>query len=73
MGVTAPYESTVLTGADQPSSQGTSTSPGTGTGTSPGTGPAGRPLLMAGLGAATISSSAVFVTLSGAGALSTPL
>jgi drug/metabolite transporter (DMT)-like permease len=59
MAVTVPYTPTVITGDDatgNPGAVGTVT---------------GRPLLMAGLGAATISSSAVLVSLSGASAVST--
>ncbi len=58
-GVTAPYKTTVITrseGTGKPGLLGL---------------PAGSPLLMAGLGAATISSSAVLVALSGASAVST--
>jgi drug/metabolite transporter (DMT)-like permease len=57
--VTAPYKSTVLTGNDGTANSGAVTMPDR------------RPLLMAGLGAATISSSAVLVALSGASAVST--
>jgi drug/metabolite transporter (DMT)-like permease len=57
--VTAPYKSTVLTGNDGTAKSGAVTVP------------ARRPLLLAGLGAATISSSAVLVALSGASAVST--
>jgi len=57
--VTAPYKPTVLTSNDGTASPGA-------------VGVSGRrPLLMAGLGAATISCSAVFVALSGASAVST--
>jgi len=63
-GVTAPYKATVLTandlnGTDRTASHGADTMR------------ARRPLLMAGLGAATISSSAVLVKLSGASPVST--
>lgn len=57
-GVTAPYKSTVLTATD-------------GTGNPGAVAVSRRPLLMAGLGAATISSSAVFVAESGATPVST--
>jgi len=57
--VTAPYKSTVLTGNDGTANSGAVAMP------------ARRPLLLAGLGAATISSSAVLVALSGASAVST--
>jgi drug/metabolite transporter (DMT)-like permease len=57
--VTAPYKSTVLTGND-----GTASSGAVGVYNR-------RPLLMAGLGAATISCSAVFIAESGASAVST--
>lgn len=57
--VTAPYKSTVLTSNDGTANPGAVAMP------------ARRPLLMAGLGAATISSSAVFVALSGASPVST--
>jgi drug/metabolite transporter (DMT)-like permease len=58
-GVTAPYKNTVLTRS------GDHGKPSVFART------AGNPLLMAGLGAATISSSAVLITLSGASAVST--
>ena len=57
--VTAPYNSTVITSTESPATQGGSARL------------AGSPLLMAGLGAATISSSAVLITLSGASPAST--
>ena len=57
--VTAPYKSTVLTGNDGTAHSGAIAMP------------ARNPLLLAGLGAATISSSAVLVALSGASAVST--
>ena len=58
-GVTAPYKTTVITSTDGPAKPGPFARPGR------------SPLLMAGLGAATISSSAVLVALSGASAVST--
>ena len=58
-GVTAPYRTTVITASETTAKRGIFAWP------------AGNPLLMAGLGAATISSSAVLVTLSGASAVST--
>ena len=58
-GVTAPYKTTVLTASGTTVQRGLLARP------------AANPLLMAGLGAATISSSAVLVTLSGASAVST--
>jgi len=63
-GVKAPYKATVLTDNDLGGIDGTA---------NPGAVAmrARRPLLMAGLGAATISSSAVLVTLSGASPVST--
>jgi len=57
--VTAPYKSTVLTGKDGTADPGAVAVSGR------------RPLLMAGLGAATISASAVFVAESGASPVST--
>src|SRR5215471_16512000 len=57
--VTAPYKSTVITSNGGTANPGAVAMPGR------------RPLLMAGLGAATISCSAVFVALSGASAVST--
>jgi drug/metabolite transporter (DMT)-like permease len=57
--VTAPYKPTVLTTNDSNANPRAVAVPGR------------RPLLMAGLGAATISCSAVFVALSGASAVST--
>lgn len=57
--VTAPYKTTVITASTATAKSGVFAWP------------AGNPLLMAGLGAATISSSAVLVTLSGASAVST--
>lgn len=57
--VTAPYKSTVLTGNDGTANPGAVAVP------------ARNPLLLAGLGAATISASAVLVTLSGASAVAT--
>src|SRR5713226_7719057 len=57
--VTAPYKSTVLTSNDGTANHGAVAMPDR------------RPLLMAGLGAATISCSAVFVALSGASPVST--
>src|SRR5258708_5863182 len=57
--VTAPYKPTVLTSNDGTGNPGAVTVPGR------------QPLLMAGLGAATISCSAVFVALSRASAVST--
>src|SRR6266849_3308516 len=57
--VTAPYKSTVLTSNDGTANPGAVAMPDR------------RPLLMAGLGAATISCSAVFVALSGASPVST--
>jgi drug/metabolite transporter (DMT)-like permease len=58
-GVTAPYKSTVLTGNDGTANPGAVSVY------------ARQPLLMAGLGAATLSSSPVFVALSGASPVST--
>jgi drug/metabolite transporter (DMT)-like permease len=57
--VTAPYKPTVITSNDGTANPGAVAMP------------ARRPLLMAGLGAATISCSAVFVALSGASPVST--
>src|SRR5215468_6709377 len=58
-GVTAPYKSTVLTGIDGTANPGAVSMP------------ARQPLLMAGLGAATISCSPIFVALSDASPVST--
>jgi len=58
-GVTVPYKSTVLTSNDGTANPGAVAMPGR------------RPLLMAGLGAATISCSPIFVSLSGASPVST--
>jgi drug/metabolite transporter (DMT)-like permease len=58
-GVTVPYKTTVLTASEGDGNAGVLAAPGR------------SPLLMAGLGAATISSSAVLVALSGATAVST--
>jgi drug/metabolite transporter (DMT)-like permease len=58
-GVTAPYKPTVLTSKDGTANSGAVAMPDR------------RPLLLAGLGAATISSSAVLVALSGASPVST--
>ena len=63
-GVTAPYKATVLTGNDLNGTDGTANH-------GADTMRARRPLLMAGLGAATISSSAVLVKLSGTSPVST--
>ena len=62
--MTVPYPPTVITEADSPATSGTASTAATGLFSR-------QPLLLAGLGAATISASAVFVVLSGASPVST--
>lgn len=64
--MTVPYSSTVITGSN--STAAASTSIGQQVSRS---GPVKRPILLAGIGAATISTSPIFVVLSGASAVST--